>query len=180
MTESTKLHFRNYRKKQKALNEMFKHLFSGSHKYGSGDSFEIHQRNSEKYKPLLPSNSQDERTRPVVLAFGAVRFGVLRGNVSAPRKLFRAAFLHDVKQPKSTLQRHDLHDPKYVMMIDEYLTSQICPRCQIRTTTNQPDAYELKIQAALNCQTCNTRWNCDHMASVIIRSIFLHTRSNRP
>ncbi|CEG77613.1 hypothetical protein RMATCC62417_12328 [Rhizopus microsporus] len=100
--------------------------------------------------------------------------------MSAPSKLFRTAFIHDVKQPKPTLQRHDLHGPKYVVMIDEYLTSQMCPRCQTRTTTNQLDACELKIQSALKCQICNTRYYCDHMASIIIRSIFLHMTSNRP
>lgn len=174
-----KLHIRNYRKKQKVLNEMFKHLFSGSYKHGLKGSFENHQCISEKWKPLLPSNSQDERTRPVVVAFDA-RFGNLRGNVPAPSKLFRTTFLHHIKQPKSTLQRHDLHGPKHVVMVDEYLTSQIYPRCQTRTTTHQLDAYKLKIQSALNFQTCNNRWNCDHMASINFRSVFLHMANNRP
>lgn len=62
---------------------------------------------------------------------------------------------------------------KYVVMVDEYLTSQICSCCLTRTTIRQLDTYGLKIQSALNCQTCNTRWNCDHMASINIRSIFI-------
>ncbi|KAL4215487.1 hypothetical protein AB4K20DRAFT_1954296 [Rhizopus microsporus] len=43
-----KPHFRNYRKKQKALNELRRHLFSGSHKHRPEDCFENHQCNSEK------------------------------------------------------------------------------------------------------------------------------------
>jgi hypothetical protein len=172
-----KLKFQNYRQRQKAMNEMCKRLFSGNSKY-QPECADIQQQNLQKWKPLSPRDGQDERTRPVVVAFGAAKFGNLRGNVSAPTKLFKAALLNHVKKLKRNIQRNDLHGPKYVVMIDEYFTSQICPLCKTRTTSNEVDADDQKIHSVHNCDSCHTRRNRDHMASMNIRNIFLYMANN--
>ena len=63
-------------------------------------------------------------------------------------------------------------------MVDEYLTSQICPICQTRTTQKTLDNDNYQIHSVLNCSTCLTQWNRDHMASINIRSVFLHMARN--
>ncbi|EPB90321.1 hypothetical protein HMPREF1544_02846 [Mucor circinelloides 1006PhL] len=154
-----KLKYHSYRNKQKASTEMCKRLFTA---------------NQQKWKPLAPRDNAGEAERPTVVAFGSALFGGLRGNVPSPTKVFRKALLNYVK----SIRRNRPNSRKYVVMIDEYLTSQICPRCHLRSTTNERDNANMKIHPVLSCNTCHTRWNRDHMASLNIRSIFLHMAAN--
>lgn len=152
---------------------MCKRLFTGSRKYQE-DNPDIQQANQQKWKPLAPRDNAGEAERPTVVAFGSALFGGLRGNVPSPTKVFRKALLNYVK----SIRRNRPNSRKYVVMIDEYLTSQICPRCHLRSTTNERDNANMKIYPVLSCNTCHTRWNRDHMASLNIRSIFLHMAAN--
>ncbi|KAG2179812.1 hypothetical protein INT43_003595 [Umbelopsis isabellina] len=168
-----KLKYHNYRNKQKALTEMCKRLFTGSRKYQEGN-LDIQQANLQKWKPLAPSDNAGEAERPTVVAFGSATLVGLRGNVPSPTKIFRKALLNYVKSTRRNLPC----SRKYVVMIDEYFTSQICPRCYTRSTFNQCDNSNMKIHPVLNCRTCNTRWNRDHMARLNLRSILLYMAAN--
>ncbi|KAG2231588.1 hypothetical protein INT48_003688 [Thamnidium elegans] len=44
---------------------------------------------NKKWKELSPGDGPEESNKPVVLAFGAVMFGNLRGNVPAPTKVVK-------------------------------------------------------------------------------------------
>ncbi|KAI7897552.1 uncharacterized protein BX663DRAFT_527806 [Cokeromyces recurvatus] len=110
----------------------------------------------------------------LVVAFGSARFGGLRRNVPSPTKAFRKALLNYVKSTRC----NQPNSRKYVVMIDEYFTSQVCPRCHTRSTFNQRDNSNMMIHPVLNCQTCNTRWNTDHMVSLNMRSISLYMAAN--
>ncbi|KAG2230706.1 hypothetical protein INT48_003713 [Thamnidium elegans] len=103
-------------------------------------------------------------------------FGNLKGNVPAPTKVVKDSLIKFARERNRKV-------PTYVVMVDEYLTSQICPRCQTRTTSNEKNSSGLKIHPVLKCSTCDTRWNRDHTASINIRSVFLYmaqNNSNRP
>ncbi|KAI8642861.1 hypothetical protein BD408DRAFT_443064 [Parasitella parasitica] len=119
---------------------MCKRLFTGSRKYQE-DNPDIQQANQQKWKPLAPRDNAGEAERPTVVAFGSALFGGLRGNVPSPTKVFRKALLNYVK----SIRRNRPNSRKYVVMIDEYLTSQICPRCHLRSTTNERDYANFKI-----------------------------------
>ncbi|KAI8645950.1 hypothetical protein BD408DRAFT_429113 [Parasitella parasitica] len=154
-----KLKYHGYRNKQKALTEMCKRLFTGSEKYQE-DGPDIVQANQQKWKPMSPRDNAGEATRPTVVAFGS---GV-----------FRKALLDYTK----SFNRNRPNSRKYVVMIDEYLASQICPRCHLKSTANERDNTNIKIFLVLSCNIYHTRWNRDHMASLNIRSIFLHMAAN--
>lgn len=156
-----KLKPQNYRQRQKALNEMRKCLFSGSDKYRPDKTI---LKNGSHYHQ---KTAKTKKNRPIIVAFGSVRFGNLRGTVPFPTKKFKAALLNHIKKPAAHIQRNDFYGPKYVVVIDEYLASQICPICKTRTTSNQVDTDNLMIHSVLNCQSCDTRWN-----------IFLHMAEN--
>ncbi|KAI7907799.1 uncharacterized protein BX663DRAFT_492024, partial [Cokeromyces recurvatus] len=119
---------------------MCKRLFTDSQKYQEGNP-DIQQANQQKWKPLAPRDN--------AVAFGSARFGGLRGNVPSPTKAFRKALLNYVK----TTRRRQPNSRKYVVMIDEYFTSLICPRCHTRSTSNQRDNSNMMIHPILNCQT---------------------------
>ena len=130
--------FKLYGKKRKALTEMCKRLVTGSAKY-SNEMPLVQQLNPSKWKPITPTDQFQEKQKPVVIAFGAARFGNLRGNVPAPTKAFKQALMDFIKAPPPQVQRQDLYGPRYLVMVDEYLTSQICPICQTRTTQKTLD-----------------------------------------
>jgi hypothetical protein len=169
-----KLKFQTYIKKQKALSEMAKRLITGSSKYRPPGY--VIENSAKKWKQLAPHDKPEESTRPIIIAFGAAKFGKLRGNVTAPTKVFKESLARYVKERNKRV-------PTYIVMVDEFLTSQICPRCNTRTTENEKNEYGSKAHPVLKCKTCDTRWNRDHMASTNIRSIFLHmamNNNNRP
>ncbi|KAG2231708.1 hypothetical protein INT48_000448 [Thamnidium elegans] len=170
-----KLKFRNYIKKQQTLSEISKRLITGSRKYDPTRHMVIEDSN-KKWKQLSPGDGPKESNKPVVLAFGAAMFGNLKGNVPAPTKVVKDSLIKFARERNRKV-------PNYVVMVDEYLTSQICPRCQTRTTSNEKNSSGLKIHPVLKCSTCDTRWNRDHMASMNIRSVFLYMAQdnyNRP
>ncbi|KAI7898253.1 uncharacterized protein BX663DRAFT_525712 [Cokeromyces recurvatus] len=101
------------------------------------------------------------------MAFRSAQFSGLRGNVPSSTKVFRKALLNYVKSTR----HNQPNSKKYVVMIDEYFTSQICPRCHTRSTSNQRDNSNMMIHPVLNCQTY-------HMASLNICSIFLYMATN--
>ncbi|KAG2237249.1 hypothetical protein INT48_006653 [Thamnidium elegans] len=148
------------------LSEISKRLITGSRKYDPIRHMMIENSNM-KWKQLFPGDGPEESNKPVVLAFGAVMFGNLRGNIPAPTKVVKDSLIKFAREQNKTV-------PTYVVMVNEYLTSQICPRCQTRTTSNEKNSSGLKIHPVLKCSTCDTRWNKDHMASMNIRSVFLY------
>ncbi|KAG2233593.1 hypothetical protein INT48_009380 [Thamnidium elegans] len=75
----------------------------------------------KKWKQLSPGDGPEESNKPVVLAFGAAMFGNLRGNVPAPTKVVKDSLIKFARERNKKV-------PTYVVMVDEYLTSQICPR----------------------------------------------------
>ncbi|KAI7898925.1 uncharacterized protein BX663DRAFT_523266 [Cokeromyces recurvatus] len=111
---------------------MYKRLFTGSRKYQEGNP-DIQQANQQKWKPLAPSDN--------AVAFRSAQFSELRGNVPSPTKVFRKALLNYVKSTR----RNQPNSRKYIVMIDEYFTSQICPRCHTRSTSNQRDNSNMMI-----------------------------------
>ncbi|KAI8090697.1 hypothetical protein BDF21DRAFT_411851, partial [Thamnidium elegans] len=84
---------------------------------------------NKKWKQLSPGDGPEESNKPVVLAFGAAMFGNLRGNVPAPTKVVKDSLIKFARERNKKVST-------YVVMVDEYLTSQICPRCQTRTNLN--------------------------------------------
>lgn len=173
------LRFTLYNKRQRALTEICKRLLTGSEKYTSLPP--IQQSNPLKWKPLTPSDQRHEQQRPIIIAFGAAQFGALRGNISAPTKALKKALNHFVKTPHYIrTQGPHPYNRRFLVMVDEYLTSQICPRCQTRTVARVRDAINNRsVHSVLNCQTCGTHWNRDHMASMNIRSVFIYMANNQ-
>ncbi|KAI8078608.1 hypothetical protein BDF21DRAFT_452898 [Thamnidium elegans] len=92
---------------------------------------------NKKWKQLSPGDGPEESNKPVVLAFGAAMFGNLRGNVPASTKVVKDCLIKFARE-------RNKKGPTYVVMVDEYLTSQICPRCQTRTTSNEKKQLQLK------------------------------------
>ncbi|KAI8077046.1 hypothetical protein BDF21DRAFT_400222 [Thamnidium elegans] len=148
------------------LSEISKRLITDSRKYDPTRHVVIEDSN-KKRKHLFPGDGPEESNKPVVLAFGAAMFGNLRENVSAPTKVVKGSLIKFAREQNKTV-------PTYVVMANEYPTSQICPRCQTRTTSNEKNSSGLKIHPVLKCSTCDTRWNKDHIASMNIRSVFLY------
>ncbi|KAG2228863.1 hypothetical protein INT48_003151, partial [Thamnidium elegans] len=112
---------------------------------------------NKKWKQLSPEDGPEESNKPVLLAFGAAMFGNLRGNVPAPTKVVKDSLIKFARERNKKVST-------YVVMVDEYLTSQICPRRQTRTTLNEKNSSGLEIHPVLKCSTCDIRWNRDHMA----------------
>ncbi|KAI8997867.1 hypothetical protein BDB01DRAFT_846467 [Pilobolus umbonatus] len=86
-----KLKFRISILKQKALNELYRRVLTGSEKYV-------------------------KKKRPIIIASGVAQFQQLRGNVPAPIKVFKDALLNKIKQ-KETLMNAWLMNtcpPKFV------------------------------------------------------------------
>lgn len=147
-----KLKYHGYRNKQKALSELCKRVFTGSQKYGQEDW--VIPESPFKWKPFTPVDHRDEANAPIIVAFGEAQFGVLRGNVPPPTKKFKEALKNYVK----ATNRADTPVNKFVVMIDEYYTSQVCPLCPTRTTENERDARNNRIHPVLKCNTCDTIW----------------------
>jgi transposase len=93
----------------------------------------------------------------------------LRGNAPAPTKTIKTALERFVKERKA---------PTFIINVDEYLTSQICPICNSRTTENEKDSSEDKLHPVLKCTNCNKHFNRDHMAAMNIRNVFLYMASH--
>ncbi|GAA5814013.1 hypothetical protein MFLAVUS_007503 [Mucor flavus] len=124
-----KLKFRNYIKKQQTLSEISKRLLTGSKKYDPTNHMTI-ENSTKKWKQTAPADRPEETNKPIVIAFGAATFGNLRGNVPASTKVVKDALIKFARERNKKA-------PTYVVMVGEYLTSQICSRCQTRTTLNE-------------------------------------------
>ncbi|KAI8078535.1 hypothetical protein BDF21DRAFT_420750 [Thamnidium elegans] len=85
---------------------------------------------NKKWKRLSPGNGLEASNKPVVLAFSAAMFGNLRESVPASTKVVKDSLIKFARERNKKV-------PTYVVMVDEYLTSQICPRCQTRITLNE-------------------------------------------
>jgi transposase len=169
-----KLNFSTYRKKQSALAEISKRLLTRSKKY----NVELLKKTKSqvasdkpKWKPNLPIDQDGEENRPIIIAYGGANIRNLRGNVSPPAKLVKKAVFRFARQ-------RNRHVPTYATIVNEYLTSQICPLCHKRTTENVKDSFGQKLYPVLKCKNCDTRYNRDHMASCNIREVFLHMAKN--
>src|ERR1700729_2747416 len=101
----------------------------------------------------------------------------LRGKLPAPSK----RFLDHLK----SLSRRNVQVS--TVIIDEYLTSQVCAECHRRTLVNLRErsktsmssgAAGQNIHAVLKCTSCNTVWNRDVMAAKNMRHIFVYMALN--
>jgi hypothetical protein len=124
-----------------------------------------------KWRPNSSGDSVDERTKAIVIAYDAAELGYLRGNVASPAKHIKKSLLSFVKA-------RNKHAPTFLVPVDEYLTSQICPICNCRTTKHAQDQGKEDVYPVLVCSKCNTIWNRDHMASLNIRAVFMHMADN--
>ncbi|KAG2232842.1 hypothetical protein INT48_006294 [Thamnidium elegans] len=86
---------------------------------------------NKKWKQISPGDGPEESNKPVVLAFGAAMFDNLRGNVPAPTKVVKDSLIKFARERNKKV-------PTYVVMVDEYLTSQICPRFSFSLQTDGP------------------------------------------
>lgn len=169
------LKLKNYKGRQLALEEMGRRLTFGSHKYGH------HQKPSHRHMmdPLvkkrpsftpLPStdNDNEDNTHHYIIAFGNGSAPHLRGKLPAPSKRLLGHL-------KSLSKRNVFVS---TIIIDEYLTSQVCAECHQRSLVNLRErslpstATGSKIHAVLKCTSCSTVWNRDVMASKNILYIF--------
>jgi hypothetical protein len=178
------LKLKSYKGRQKGLEEMGRRLTFGSHKYGQHPK-PLHRhmidpptRNRSSFA-ILPSidNPREDSTQHYIIAFGNGSSPNLRGKLPAPSK----RFLEHLK----SLSRRNVQVS--TVIIDEYLTSQVCAECHRRTLVNLRErskssmssgAAGQKIHAVLKCTSCNTVWNRDVMAAKNMRHIFVYMALN--
>jgi hypothetical protein len=169
------LKFKNYKGRQLALEEMGRRLTFGSSKYGRQPKpFHRHMidpptRKRPSFAPL-PSidNYNEDNIHHYIVAFGNGSAPHLRGKLPAPSKRF-------LRHLKSLSKRNVFVS---TVIIDEYLTSQVCAKCHQRTLVNLRErsmpstTAGSKIHAVLKCSSCSTVWNRDVMAAKNILYIF--------
>ncbi|CEG80166.1 hypothetical protein RMATCC62417_14536 [Rhizopus microsporus] len=128
---SSKLKFKTYLRKQKAVDEICKRLVVNSKKYrqSSKTGVKTAAKSNSRHYPSAPQDTMISPAKTIV-AFGNASFAAtMRGKRAAPVKL--------IKKKLIQMQTNALQ----VCFIDEYLTSQICNTCKNRqldniTTTN--------------------------------------------
>ncbi|KAL0076036.1 hypothetical protein J3Q64DRAFT_1700775 [Phycomyces blakesleeanus] len=103
-----------YRNKKKALDKMCKRLFTGSREY--------------REKEVPRCNNNGEAKRPTLVASGTARLSELYGSIARSTKRFRATLLNYIESTR----HNQAHAAKCVVMIDEYLASQIYSGCHIK------------------------------------------------
>jgi hypothetical protein len=176
------LKLRSYKGRQKGLAEIGRRLTHGSRKYGnSPEPFHTHMLQPQDTKRSkwknLPNCDRpaDGGFHHHVIAFGNAKFGNIRSKMPAPSKqlLRHLRSLRKLRNCKVS-----------VVMIDEYLTSQVCAHCQRRTLKHARERTSAgsqngnKIHTVLKCTSCSTVWNRDVMAARNIRSIFMSMAMN--
>ncbi|GAB5591742.1 hypothetical protein Unana1_06642 [Umbelopsis nana] len=128
------LKLNTYKAKQKGLSEIGRRLTYGSKKYGmepkprhSHTAAELAIGTGSQFKPL-PSKDrpEDNSRRHVILAYGNAAIGNVRSKLPAPSK----ALVHQLRQVMKCKGCF-----LSVVMIDEYLTYQVCAKCHQRTVS---------------------------------------------
>jgi hypothetical protein len=170
------LKLKSYKGRQKGLNEIARRLTFGSQKYGcSPTPLHTHMVHPKARKKLVwtPTSScdkpEEDHRHHYIIAFGNASWGNVRGKMPAPSK----RLLGHLKN-LSRLQNRLIS----VVMIDEYLTSQICAHCHQRSLQNVKERPSSggdagpSIHAVLKCDNCSTVWNRDRMAAKNMAYIF--------
>jgi hypothetical protein len=166
------LKFKNYGNKQRALSEISRRLTVGSRKYG-----EAAQEPANRPLPHwshLPSTDTAADDHHIYLAFGNGSWGAGKKKVPAPTKRLLTHLRQIARLPPPRANR-PARPMVTLIMLDEYLTSQICANCHQRTLEHVPATKgqaHPKIHAVLKCNSCRTVWNRDVMAAKNIRYIF--------
>ncbi|CEP15642.1 hypothetical protein [Parasitella parasitica] len=99
----------------------------------------------------------DSSVKTRIIAYGNASFGTsMKGKLPASSKRITEAVKKLSKDSKGT----------YLVYVDEYLTSQTCNKCRQQKLTNLNAAgSKRKVHAVLKCNSCDTVWNRDVMAS---------------
>jgi len=175
------LQLKSYKGRQKGLEEIGRRLTFGSAKYGSDPRphhiqlLEPQARRRPSFVPQSPVDKPNEDSvQHYIIAFGNGSAPLLRGKLPAPSKR--------VLDHLKSLHRRNVRIS--IIVIDEYLTSQVCAECHQRTLVHlkdrsmSPNAPGAKIHAVLKCTSCSTVWNRDVMAAKNILYIFLYMALN--
>ncbi|CEP15551.1 hypothetical protein [Parasitella parasitica] len=106
---------------------------------------------------LSPPKDKTTYVKTRIPAYGNASFGTsMKGKLPAPTKRITEAVKKLSKDLKGT----------YFIYDDEYLTSQMCNKWKQRKLTNLNAAgSKRKVHAVLKCNSCDTVWNRDVMAS---------------
>ncbi|CEP18871.1 hypothetical protein [Parasitella parasitica] len=135
-------------------------ILSYSNKYNKDSSIGEKKQTSttDKWIPSPPKDkTTDSSVKTRVFAYGNASFGTsMKCKLPAPTKRITEAVKKLSKDSKGT----------YFIYVDEYLTSQTCNKCKQRKLTNLNNAEsKRKVHVVLKCNSCNTLWNRDVMAS---------------
>ncbi|CEP16359.1 hypothetical protein [Parasitella parasitica] len=129
---------------------------------GSGDaskkSIGEKKQTSTTDKWIPPKDkAADSSVKTRILAYGNASFVTsMKGKLPAPTKRITEAVKKLSKDSKGT----------YFIYVDEHLTSQKCNKCKQRKLTNlNAVGPKRKVHAVLKCNSCDTLWNRDVMAS---------------
>jgi hypothetical protein len=176
------LKFKTYKAKQKGLSKIAKRLTFGSLKYGRvpipNHYHMTHPSTPSKPKWTNQSNcdkASEDKSHHYIIAYGNATFGNIRGKQAAPSKSI-------VRKLRSVCRMRSCKVS--LVMIDEYNTSKVCPRCLRKSVVNakqRPNSnshFKQSIHAVLNCQNCFTTWNRDVMAARNIAYVFDYMRQN--
>jgi hypothetical protein len=94
---------------------------------------------------------------------------------STNKKTIIASFSASTKRITEAIKKmsKDSKGKSEFICVDEYLISQTCNKCKTKTSTNITTANsKRKLHAVLKCDSCNTVWNRDVLASLNINYIF--------
>ena len=132
-------------------------------------------RRRPSFVPQSPVDKPNEDSvQHYIIAFGNGSAPHLRGKLPAPSKR--------VLDHLKSLHRRNVRIS--IIVIDEYLTSQVCAECHQRTLVHlkdrsmSPNAPGAKIHAVFKCTSCSTVWNRDVRAAKNILYIFLYMALN--
>ena len=128
------LKFKTYKAKQKGMSEIAKRLTFGSLKYGRvpipNHYHMTHPSTPSKPKWTNQSNcdkASEDKSHHYIIAYGNATFGNIRGKQAAPSKSI-------VRKLRSVCRMRSCKVS--LVMIDEYNTSKVCPRCLRKSVVN--------------------------------------------